>query len=659
VLSDITERKQAEATLRDSKAQLAQQAVELHRITHLMEPVACFVRDLQDRIVFWNSGAADLYGFSKDEALGQTAYTLLKTQFPAPLADILMQVQTAGTWDGELLHTHRDGQRLSVASHWALHKDPQGRPTAMLEVNLDISERKRAQAALRESEKRLRAAERLAHLGHWQWNLKSNELIWSEECSRIFGHPGDYRPSHQDFLRAVVPEDRELVERGARQRLAEKHGSSIEFRIVRPNGDVRVVRSISEPLLDEEGQPAFLFGACQDITDARREQEKSVARQKLESVGTLANGIAHDFNNLLGGILAEAELGLVELGAGLSPEAELKVIRDAALRGSEIVRELMIYAGKESPAVGLVDISEIVEEMLELLKVSVSKHAMLKTDLGKDLPAIRANAAQLRQIVMNLVTNASDAIGYQDGMIRVTTKCVKIGQDSEAISDRLAGGHHVQLEVSDTGHGMSLEMQAKVFDPFFTTKPQGHGLGLAIIDGIVRGLAGSIYLTSEPGRGTTFQILLPCAEAVPGTVTDPVSSAGEPAHPSPTITLLVVEDEDLLRQALVKMLHKAGFVALEAANGSAAIDILRTNEGKIDVILLDMTIPGASSHQVVTEAAQARPATRVILTSAYSQERLTPPLSASQVCGFIRKPFQLNDLIQMLRNVLGAAGEVS
>ena len=285
------------------------------------------------------------------------------------------------------------------------------------------------------------------------------------------------------------------------------------------------------PVFDNKGNCTHLVGSVHDITDSRRAQEESFARQKLESVGTLASGIAHDFNNLLGGVLAQAELALEELAAGSTPEEELKAIREVAIRGSEIVRQLMIYAGKEDEVVGLVDVSQIVKEMLELLKVSVSKHATLETDLGKDLPAVRANAAQLRQIVMNLVTNASEAIGDRDGVIRVTTRRVTLDR-AAAISRNSVESDYLQLEVSDTGCGMSPEMQARVFDPFFTTKSAGHGLGLAVVHGIVRGLRGSIHLTSEPGKGTTFQVLLPCAEGKAGATSDPISGAEESARPS-------------------------------------------------------------------------------------------------------------------------------
>jgi nitrogen-specific signal transduction histidine kinase/CheY-like chemotaxis protein len=413
--------------------------------------------------------------------------------------------------------------------------------------------------------------------------------------------------------------------------------------------------SVTEVSLDEDGQPGSVFGAFQDITEVKHAQEESFARQKLESVGTLASGIAHDFNNLLGGVLAQAELALSEVAAGLNPEEELRAIRDVAIRGSEIVRELMIYAGKESPAVGLVDVSRIVKEMLGLLKVSVSKHAVLETDLAEDLPTVRVNAAQLRQIVMNLVINASDALGDRDGVIRVTTRCLKANQRSSGeISGRRPEDDYLELAVSDTGRGIPPEAQAKVFDPFFTTKSAGHGLGLAIVHGIVRSLGGAIHLTSEPGNGTTFQVWLPCAETTAGVTKDATSGIEEAAGPSQLATILVVEDEAPLRQAVTKTLRKTGFEVLEAADGTSALDLVRANRGKIDVILLDVTIPGASSAEVVAEAAKAQPAMKVILTSAYSQEMLTPPISKFGVCGFIRKPFQLRDLVERLRNALAA-----
>ena len=520
----------------------------------------------------------------------------------------------------------------------------------LLESARDLRE---SEAALLESERRLKNAERIAHLGHWQWDLQSNRVSGSEEMYHIFGKPLDYVPSYRAFLDDLMPPDRERMEELIKDSLTKKVGHSIEYQITVAEGDPRTISCIWEVSLDGEGVPARIFGTCQDITESRRVQEESFSRKKLETAGTLASGIAHNFNNLLGGVLSHAELALNELAAGLSPEEGLQAIRDAAIRGSEIVRELMIYAGKDSEVRELVDLPQIVREMLELLKISVSKHATLETDFGEDLPAVWANPGQIRQIVMNLVTNASEALGERDGVILVAARRVKVDLDSpEAIADRLADdGDYIELEISDNGCGMSRETQARVFEPFFSTKSAGHGLGLAVVSGIVGSVGGAIRVTSELGRGTTFQILLPSGKGAHGPRSDVISSSTFLAASKP-VAVLFVEDEDVLRQAVAKMLRKRGFEVFEAPDGSSAIDLLRAKNSKIDVILLDMTLPGASSQEVVAQAAKAHPETRVVLTSAFSREMITQTMDAQQVVSFIRKPFRIGDLVQTIRNAL-------
>jgi CheY-like chemotaxis protein len=278
---------------------------------------------------------------------------------------------------------------------------------------------------------------------------------------------------------------------------------------------------------------------------------------------------------------------------------------------------------------------------------------VIKAHLDQDLPAFRASAAQLRQIVMNLITNASDAIGDRDGIIRVITRRVAVKRKSAAILSRtLPDGGYVQREVSDTGRGMSAQTQAKVFDPFFTTKSAGRGLGLAVVQGIVRSLGGSIDVRSEPNKGSTFQVWLPCAETTAG-VSGHAKSVGKLPVPQHG-TVLIVEDEGHLRQAVVKMLRKTGFDIFDAGDGSAALELLREVGHKIDAILLDMTMPGASSDEIVTEAARANPDIRVILTSAYSQETIASAMKQPQIRSFIRKPFQLGDLLEALRGCLSS-----
>ena len=253
---------------------------------------------------------------------------------------------------------------------------------------------------------------------------------------------------------------------------------------------------------------------------------------------------------------------------------------------------------------------------------------------------------------MNLVVNASEALGDHDGVIRVTAEHIAADR-AEGLAKELPAGDYVQLEISDTGCGMSPETQAKVFDPFFTTKFSGRGLGLAVVDGIVRSLRGIIQVASEPGKGTTFQVLLPCTEAETKPDADPIVQIEGAAPSAQQAAVLVVEDEEQLRLAVTKMLGKSGLQTFEAGDGSTAIDLLRARGGEIDLILLDLTIPGCSSREVIAQAALAgSDKMKVILTSAYSAEVAKPMMDAPLVCGFIRKPFELGELVQRVRSVL-------
>ncbi len=429
---------------------------------------------------------------------------------------------------------------------------------------------------------------------------------------------------------------------------------AIEYRLRRADGEYRRLLCSGVPRFPG-GVFAGYIGSDIDITDVRRAQEEAFERQKLESLGVLTGGIAHDFNNLLGSILADAELALAEMAANSCAVEELQRIRAVAIRASEIVRELMIYSGQDRATLEPVDVSRLVEEMLELLKVSISKRAVLKADLHHNLPAVRGNATQIRQVVMNLMINASEAIGDKGGAIHVTTSRVTGGQDSVADGAlHLPEGDYLRLSVSDTGCGMTEEQKARIFDPFFTTKFAGRGLGLAVVQGIVRAHSGAIHLVSAPGQGTTFEILLPC-DREPGErdQRDALPAAGDRIQGAAG-TVLLVEDEGALRFSVAKMLRKQGYSVIEAADGSAAIDLFRGHKDRIDVILLDMTIPGTSSREVIAEAGRIGPGVKVILTTAYSREMATASLTAPQVRGFIRKPFRLAELVELLRDVLAA-----
>jgi CheY-like chemotaxis protein len=315
----------------------------------------------------------------------------------------------------------------------------------------------------------------------------------------------------------------------------------------------------------------------------------------------------------------------------------------------------MIFAGKETGTPETVDVSSLVIEMTELLKVSISKHAVLTTSLPSGLPPVSGNPAQIRQVVMNLVINASEAIGERDGMIRVVTQRVTVGPGSDIWTTKnLRHGEYIQLEVGDTGCGMAPETQRRAFDPFFTTKFAGRGMGLAVVQQIVHHLGGGTHVVSSD-QGTRILVLLPCGGV---TTKSTVSSSSfeqvREAQPPIGTTVLIVEDEPAMLGAVSKLLGRKGFGVLQASNGTTALELIRDAQRHIDAMLLDVTLPGVPSRQVFEESVRLRPALAVILTSAYSKESIEASFIGLKPAPFIRKPFLIDDLIILLEGTLSA-----
>jgi two-component system, cell cycle sensor histidine kinase and response regulator CckA len=655
VARDITDRHAAEEALRNAEQRL--------RMVQNAAHLAGYSRDLATNEVTTFGEYAELYGLNADQ-IPRTFDEFVRLIHPDDrdrVKALLKDSREGGhDFDIEFRTCWPDGSIHWICGRGGVYRDDSGQPVRTAGVNFDVTERKNAEAALRESEERFRRVFEegplgLALIGRDYCFLKANsalcQMVGYSEAELIQKSIADI--THPDDLQADVQLSEQLF-RG------EIPFFRLQKRYLRKSGEVLWINLTASVVRDREGKPLYGLAMVEDITEFKRNQEESLARQKLESVGTLASGIAHDFNNLLGGVLSLAELALGECDSGSYPKQELRAIRQVALRGSAIVGQLMTYAGKERESFEPLDVSLIVNEMTELLKVSISKLARLETKLGEDLPTVRGSAAQVQQIVLNLVTNASEAIGDGDGLIRVTTSHLRVGErPGRANSDRFAEGDYLKLEVADTGCGMSVETQARIFDPFFTTKSAGHGLGLAVVHGIVRGLRGAIHVASVLGKGTSFQILLPCHVTKAGASGAAMSEVAGPTRLLQDKSILVVEDEDNLRRAVAKMLRKAGFLVLEASDGSAAIELLREKGTHIGVLLLDLTIPGRSSNEVVAEALRTRRNIRIILTSAYGREMVTSAVSEARDYAFIRKPFQLKDLIEIISSGAKAIGKAS
>ena len=303
----------------------------------------------------------------------------------------------------------------------------------------------------------------------------------------------------------------------------------------------------------------------------------------------------------------------------------------------------MAYGGQESPEFEPIDLSKLVGEMLHLLDVSISKRAVLNIDLPERLPAVQANAAQMRQIVMNLITNASDALGEEEGVISVTV--------SPAPASPLEG-KFVRLEVSDSGGGMTDEIRTRIFDPFFTTKFAGRGLGLAAVQGIIRRHGGVINVASAPGQGSRFEILLPATSEPAGQSCAPAGCAAAGEAGNLTRTVFIVEDEDSLRDAISKMLRRKGFDVIEACDGKTAVDLYRARASEIDVVLLDMTLPGIFGQEVLDELRRIQPEVKVIITTAYSRDWALTKVGEQQHWHYIRKPYSFGELMGLLAEVV-------
>lgn len=379
-------------------------------------------------------------------------------------------------------------------------------------------------------------------------------------------------------------------------------------------------------------------------------ESKLQETQKLESLGVLAGGIAHDFNNLLTGVLGNATLAASEMPEGSPAHAFLAQIEKAASRAADLCRQMLAYSGKGRFDVKALDLNALIRETMSLLGISISKRARLDFDFASSLPAVLADATQLRQIVMNLVINASESLGERDGTVRVATGTEHL--DAAALSTANAApdaheGNFVFLEVSDTGSGMEPDVLKRIFDPFFTTKFTGRGLGLAAVLGIVRGHHGALTVTSTLGSGTCFRVMLPASDKI-------AESDAAPELPEQwrgSGTVLVVDDEDTVRHVAMRLLGYLGFETVAAADGREAMKLL-PSLGELQFVFLDLTMPHMDGQQTLREMRKLRPDLRVLIMSGFSTEDVATRFQNDRFVDFIQKPFNLGQTREKIRRLL-------
>jgi signal transduction histidine kinase/ActR/RegA family two-component response regulator len=398
---------------------------------------------------------------------------------------------------------------------------------------------------------------------------------------------------------------------------------------------------------------AFERAAMDRAEEEHRALERQMLNvQKLESLGVLAGGIAHDFNNLLVSVLGNAGLALAELSSTSPVRSRLVDIELAAQRAAELTRQMLAYAGRGRFVVQRVNVSDLVVELVTLLRTVVTRTADIDVRLADNLPEVEADASQLRQVVMNLVTNAADAIGGAPGRIEITTGRMSATREylsHSCIGQDVEPGQFVFVEIADTGCGMPEETLARIFDPFFTTKVTGRGLGLAAVLGIVRSHRGAIAVESTPGVGTRFRLLLPTAagapsgRAVPHVVQAPPASCG---------TILIVDDDAGVRTVSTLALERAGFGVVTARDGEEGMALMEQRGGDFDAVLLDMTMPRLSGAETCHLIRQLRPELPIVLTSGYTEPDTEARLDIRDVAGFLQKPFTPASLVKMIQDAV-------
>ncbi len=524
--------------------------------------------------------------------------------------------------------------------------------TAYNQLERELTDREQAEMALRESEERFRNMADTAPVMIWVAGTDQRATFVNKEWLNFRGRTmGEELGDH--WIDALHPEDRERCVQIYSEAFEARGRFEMEYRAQRADGEYRWLMDCGVPRFTPDGEFAGYIGSCSDITELKRIHEQRLAAQKMESLGVLAAGIAHDFNNLLGSILAEADLAGSAIPEGSGSREHIERISAVAIRASEIVDLLMAYAGtKDAPALNQVNVSEVAGNVIDLMRPSLPRNAVLCTDLSAELPAVRSHAPELRRIAINLLRNAAEALEGSIGSITVSTGVEHVEQDgSFAGGGLISSGDYVRLTVSDTGRGMSEETIARAFDPFYTTKFLGRGLGLSVVQGIVRSHGGAVRVSSKPAAGTTFDVLLPCAgTAAPAPPPDsaPLPSGELPARGG---TVLLVEDETILRGAVKKGLEKRGFTVTGASDGENALQLFQSQP--FDAVLLDLTLPGIAGLDVYRELTRMKPELPVILTSGYD---LSDPkwaeAAAQGSAPFLRKPYRIGDVTNLLDRIL-------
>jgi PAS domain S-box-containing protein len=619
---------------------------------------AIVVGSLDGTILSWNRAAEELYGYTAAEAIGLSLSALEAPGAPNELAAALKRVGEGERVPRyEATHATANGSRVSVSVAVAPILDASGRAVGASVIAFDIGWPTWTEAKFRQLlDSALDAMIIVAPEGTIGLVNAKTEAMFGYSRQELLGRP----------VELLIPE-RLLLRAHGIQRGVRSMGTGLELHGRHRDGHAFSVEVRLTPLETEEG--VFITAAIRDVS-ARRSSERAAQRQaarhedfelklvetqKLEALGVLAGGIAHDFNNLLGVILGNTSLALRTIPAESPMFEMLEQVEEAARRSGDLAKQMLAYSGKGMFVVQPVALAELVTGIAELIHGSISKKAVLTSSFSADTPTIRGDVTQLRQVVLNVLTNASDALGEGPGEIELSTGRVDADRrllSEYELADGLPAGRYTFFQVSDSGPGMDDQTRSRIFEPFFSTKFVGRGLGLAAVQGIVRGHGGAIKVESELGRGTSFTVLFPAvsAEAETTVVPEVVEEHGWRGSG----TVVVADDDDGLRLMATAMLEELGFTVIPAKDGPEALKIVSEGDGKLAFVLLDLMMPGMDGEQVLHELEQLGTTTPIVISSGYNTQHLSQALTDRGVAAFLQKPYGFKQMQAIAQSVVGS-----
>jgi PAS domain S-box-containing protein len=553
-------------------------------------------------------------------------------------------------YDVEYRVVRPDGEVRVVHSLGDVTLDASGRPRHMFGMVQDVTERKRVEDALRDSETFLRLSQEASGVGSWEWDLTTGRVRWSESMCRIHGltaHEFDGRLEtaasffHPDDVPGLHASMRRVMEQGV--------ATHMEYRIRWRNGVERTVRCKGEVVLDRFGKAARYIGTITDVTERLKLEEQLRQAQKMEAIGQLAGGVAHDFNNLLTVINGFSELLLADLPAADPRREPMTAIRDAGEQAARVTGQLLAFSRKAIVAPKVLDLNELIDSTGKMLRRLIGEDVTLTTVLSPGLSRVRIDPVQVEQVLMNLAVNARDAM-LRGGQLTIETTNVEMGEGDIPGRPDLKPGRQVRLSVADTGHGMTDEVKARLFEPFFTTKGvgKGTGLGLATVYGIVKQAGGDVTVHTRVGAGTTFTIFLP---AVPETA-KPVESGALRLAPRGAETVLLTEDAEAVRKLVRRALEMQGYTVLEAGTGADAERAVDAHPGPVHLLVTDVVMPDLNGRELADAIRARRPGVKVLYISGYTDDAVVRHGVSEAADAFLQKPFTPLSLARKVREVL-------